>query len=91
MKKTIDHMKKRREVPAGLREQVKSAARIEKAIKDALAEGPLSVPAIAERTGLPPDEVMYRLMTMRKFGRVEVVDDDDVDDYYEYTLKEAED
>jgi predicted Rossmann fold nucleotide-binding protein DprA/Smf involved in DNA uptake len=91
MKKTIDHMKKRREVPAGLREQVKETARVEKAIREALAEGPLTVPAIAGKTGLPPDEVMYHLMTMRKFGRVEVVEDDDVDDYYEYTLKEAED
>lgn len=91
MKKTIEEMKKRREVPAGLRDRVKQTARIEKAIREALAGGPLSVPAIAGRTGLAPDEVMYRLMTMRKFGRVEVVDDDDVDDYYEYALKEAED
>jgi predicted Rossmann fold nucleotide-binding protein DprA/Smf involved in DNA uptake len=90
-KRTIDRMKERRKVPADLRERVKETARIEKAIRQALADGPLTVPAIAERTGLPSDVVMFHVMTMRKFGRVEVVEDDDVDEYYEYALKKAED
>lgn len=86
-KRTIDEMKERREVPAELRERVKRTAGIKKTIKKALEEEPLTILEIAEKTGMRPGDITYHLMTMRKFGEIEVVDDDDVDEYYSYRVK----
>jgi DNA-directed RNA polymerase specialized sigma subunit len=87
-KRTVDQMKKEREVSAGLRERVKETAGIKKRIKLALEGKDLTILEIAEETGINPEEVTYHLMTMRKFGEVEFVDDDDVDEYYSYRIKE---
>jgi hypothetical protein len=38
------------------------------AILGALASGPLSVPEIAEAIGCPPEETMYWVMGMRRYG-----------------------
>jgi DNA-binding transcriptional ArsR family regulator len=87
-KRTIDKMKELREVPAEVKERLKKYTAIKKSIKKALEGEELTILEIAEKTGLQPDEVTYHLMTMRKFGEVEFVDDDDVDDYYSYRIKE---
>ncbi|MBN1885106.1 MAG: helix-turn-helix domain-containing protein [Candidatus Krumholzibacteriota bacterium] len=87
-KRTIDHMKERREAPAEARELAKRFARMRKTILGALRDGPLTIPEIAERTGLPPAEVTYGLMTLRKFGQVETLVEDDVDEYYRYRAKD---
>jgi DNA-directed RNA polymerase specialized sigma subunit len=87
-KRTVDQMKKEREVSAGLRERVKETAGIKKRIKLALEGKELTILEIAAETGINPEEVTYHLMTMRKFGEVEFVDDDDVDEYYSYRIKE---
>jgi hypothetical protein len=85
---TVDHMKKRRKVTAEAKQRVKSFTEAKKAIKKALGDGKLTIPEIASGAGMSPEEATYWLMTMRKFGEVEAVDDDDVDDYYSYRLKE---
>jgi len=87
-KRTIDHMKEQREVPAEVKERFKRFTGIKKAIKKALGDEELTILEIAEKTGMKPEDVTYYLMTMRKFGEVEFVDDDDVDDYYSYRIKE---
>lgn len=87
-RRTIDHMKERRDVSPETRERVKIYTGISKAIRDALQAGPLTIPEIAERTGRNPEEITYTLMTMRKFGVVETFIEDDVDDYYKYKLKD---
>jgi len=87
-KRTVDHMKAQREVPAEVKERVKSYNAIKKSIKKALEGKELSIPEIAEETGMKQEDVTYYLMTMRKFGEVEFVDDDDVDEYYSYRIKE---
>ncbi len=61
---------------------------IKRAIKKALEGEELTILEIAEKTGMEPEDVTFYLMTMRKFGEVEFVDDDDVDDYYSYRIKE---
>jgi Fic family protein len=70
------------------RERVKTYNSIRKKIKQALEGKELTIPGIAEATGIEQAEVTYYLMTMRKFGEVEHVEDDDVDEYYCYRLKE---
>ena len=87
-KRTIDHMKEQREVPAEVKERAKKYTAIKKSIKKALGDEELTILEIAEKTGMKPEEVTYYLMTMRKFGEVEFVDDDDVDEYYSYRIKE---
>ena len=87
-KPTIDHMKKQREIPAEAKALVKRFAAIRKTIMGALGDGPLTIPELAERTGLRPAEITYNLMTLRKFGAVETLVEDDVDEYYRYRAKE---
>ena len=87
-KRTIDHMKQRREAPAEAKKLAKRFAGTRKTILGAMGEGPLTIPEIAERTGLPPADVTWGLMTLRKFGDVETLVEDDVDEYYRYRAKE---
>ena len=85
-KRTIDHMKQQREVPAAVRERVKEFNRIKKTILKALTSGRMTIPRLAEETGLAQEVVTYHLMTMRKYGAVEVDGVDDMDEYYFYTV-----
>ncbi len=87
-KRTIDQMKEQREVPAGVKERLKKYTAVKKSIKKALEGEELTILEIAEKTGMKPEDVTWHLMTMRKFGEIEFVDDDDVDDYYSYRIKE---
>ena len=87
-KRTIDDMKERREGPAEGKERVKKYNGIKKTIKKALEGEELTIQEIADKTGIKPEDVTYYLMTMRKFGEIEYVDDDDVDEYYSYRIKE---
>jgi hypothetical protein len=87
-KPTVTGMKERREVPPQLRERVKEYAGARKAIRGVLREGPSTISEVAEATGMQPDRVTFYLMTLMKFGEIEAVDDDDVDEYYRYKLKE---
>ncbi len=90
-KKTVAHMKAKREVPDSLRKQVKEFNRIKKTILNVLEPGPMTIPEIAGKTGLEPETVTYSLMTMRKFGTVETDRMDDMDEYYYYRVKEKPD
>jgi predicted transcriptional regulator len=86
MEKTIEYQKKRREVPASLKEQVKEFNRNKKAILNALKGGPKSVPQLTKETGMPDHQVMYILMTLRKYSDVVVDEIDDMDEYFFYKL-----
>ncbi len=86
--RTIDHMKKRREVPGAVRERMKEFRRIKKMILETLKAGPVTIPEIAEKTGLGAGVVTYHLMTLRKFGAIETDRVDDMDEYYYYRIKE---
>ncbi len=87
-RRTIDRMKERRDVPGEVRERMKEFRRIKKMILEALEPEPMTIPEIAERTGLRCDVVTYHLMTLRKFGEVETDRADDMDEYYYYRIKE---
>ena len=49
-----------------------------------LRDGPLTVPEVAERAGLPEDEVMVWLMGLRKYGYVAEQKAAAGDDYHRY-------
>lgn len=85
--KTINILKETRTVPAHVLEGRKKYVRIRKAILEALKEKGKTIPQIAEATELSSPETTYYLMTLLKFGDVEVEGIDDMDEYYIYKLK----
>lgn len=87
MGKTIDIIKEKRSVSGEVKEKIKSFTKIKRLILKALEEEPKSVPQIAKEIELPSDIVTYHLMTLQKYGNVEVDDIDDMDEYYLYKLK----
>ncbi len=86
--KTIDIIKQKRTVTEKARQNHKDYLQLRKQVWNALKEGPATIPETAEKTGLPPDQVLFVIMTMRKFGEVEAGDPDDMDEYYYYKLNE---
>ena len=90
-KKTVDEMKKKREVSAGLREKVKEFNRVKKLIIEELKTEPKTIPEIAEGSGLKKREVTYHLMSLMKYGQVEVDRMDDMDEYYYYRARREQD
>ncbi len=86
--KTIDKIKEKREVPESLKQKVKETGRIQRTILGSLKEEPKTIPGIAEDTGLESHVVTYHLMTMLKFGKIEVGEIDDMDEYYYYKKKD---
>lgn len=50
----------------------------------ALAEGPLTVPQIAEAVGAPTHEVVFWVMGMRRYGWVAEIKGSDADGYFQY-------
>jgi hypothetical protein len=86
VEKTIEYLKKRRQVPDDLKERVKEFNRNKKAILGVLKEGPKSIPAISEKTRIPGDLVTYILMTLRKYHEVTTDEIDDMDEYFFYKL-----
>lgn len=77
-----------RERCGGIRPEVKERSRrnrmLQKAIRGALAEGPRTVPELAEATGEPTHEILWMLMAMKKYG--EIREGEERGEYYEYAL-----
>ena len=80
-------MKQKIKVSDELKEQVKAFNRTKKMILESLKEEPKTVPEIADEINIPVDEVTFCLMSLRKFGNVEVDDIDDMDEFFYYKLK----
>ncbi len=80
-----------RERMGGLSEEKKAWAREQrdtlKAIRQALAGGPATIPQIAERTGMPGKKVLWHVMAMKRYGKV--AECGQAGDYYLYELKEG--
>ena len=85
--RTVDQIKKERQVPQQVREDLKKFNRMKKAIRQALEDGPLTIPALAERLDIDKSEVTYYLMSLRKYGFVIAGEQDDMDEYFFYQLK----
>ena len=51
-----------------------------------LAEGPMTLPEVAERMGERPLEVVHWVMTLRRYGLVVEQGEEDDDGYYAYGL-----
>ena len=55
-------------------------------IASILAEGPKTIPELAETLGRPSREVMIWLFGMRRYGLIEEIGRADVDGYFRYEL-----
>ena len=53
-------------------------------IREALGPGPQTVPAVARALRAPTEEVMYWMMSLRKYGQLAESEEADADGYYEY-------
>ncbi|MEJ2719398.1 MAG: winged helix-turn-helix domain-containing protein [Deltaproteobacteria bacterium] len=67
-----------------VRERVKKTRAFRKKISEALADGPKTVPEIAQATGIPSDHVLWHLTSMKKYGKVG--EGDPSGDYFQYVL-----
>ena len=66
--------------------QVREQNRIRKEINKSLKNGPRTVPAIAEATGIPSSTVFWHIIAMKKYGTVAEAGQDG--DYPTYGLIE---
>jgi len=74
----------RAEAIARARDAIKEQNRIISAIRKALADGPLTVPELAERVSMETELVLRYVSTLKKYG---VVGEDAKDgDYFRYGL-----
>jgi len=59
---------------------------IKKKLIKILKEGPKTIPEIVKVMEMPASEVVFYLMTVRKYGDISVGEIDDMDEYYYYQL-----
>jgi len=85
--RTIDIAKKERQVPAAVKDELKQFNRMKRAIRQALSEGPLTIPELAYKLSICKDEATYYVMCLRKYGIIAAGEQDDMDEYYFYHLK----
>lgn len=86
--KTVKYLKEKRAVPAEVKEQLKYFNRIKKLILSSLKEGDKTIPELAEELKIPAHEITYQLMSLLKYGMVETGEIDDMDEYFQYKIKE---
>jgi predicted transcriptional regulator len=76
-------------VPQGALEISREHQKVKKRLREALKEGPKTVPEISERTQIPSRDVLWHLMSMKKYG--EVIEGEEQGSYVQYALKPSED
>ena len=60
------------------------------AILEALAEGPLTVPQVAQAIGQPSDEALFWVMGMRRYGLIVEIPEADDGGYFQYAAVKQE-
>jgi len=87
-----DDLKVFRERMGGVTEERKAwnkeQREAEKAIREALKPGPLTIPEISDATRLPSKKVVWFVMAMKRYGKI--AEAGQAGDYYRYALKESQ-
>ncbi len=73
-----------------IREIVREEPLMRSRILEVLADGPHTVPEIAEAIGRPAHEAMYWVMGLRRYGWVREVKETAVDGYFRYFAVQKE-
>ena len=66
------------------REVIREEPSMHRPILDAVAGGPLTIPAIAGAIGKPAEEVVYWVMGMRRYGQLVEQPEPDDEGYFLY-------
>ena len=72
------------------REVIREEPLMHRPIRDALADGPLTIPGIAAAIGYPTEETVYWVMGMRRYGHLDELEEADDDGYFPYRAIERE-
>ena len=67
--------------------QVRVLPELSQRILDSLETEPKAIPDIAKELGVAADDVLYHLMSLRKYGMIKDTDEINEDEYYLYELK----
>jgi DNA-directed RNA polymerase specialized sigma subunit len=85
--KTFKYLREKHEVPQEVKDQLKEFNRIKKEILEALKENDLTIDQLSQKLNMPKPDVVYYLMSLVKYGLVEIGEVDDMDEYFTYKLK----
>lgn len=88
-KETLKHLRiLRRATVLRVTSQVKSQKKTIASLLDALRSGPKTVPEIAQLTGLPTQEVLWWMASLKKYGRI--MEGEKRGAYFTYRLVQGE-
>ncbi|MEJ2076800.1 MAG: MarR family transcriptional regulator [Acidobacteriota bacterium] len=73
--------------PRDLREIMRDEMVMSDKIAGVLADGPKTIPEIADSLGCPSYEVQLWVMAMRRYGKIDALPKGRADDYFQYGLK----
>jgi len=86
--KTVKVMKEKRKVPPRVTENLKRFTRIKKDILDAFEkEEEMTIDQLSKTLNIPVPEMLYFLMSLIKYGFVQVGTPDDKDEYFTYKIR----
>ncbi len=84
--KTAKYLREKQGVPEKAIAQQKEFQRVKRLITKALGDGELSVDALATKIDMSYSDTMFHLMSLVKYGFVQIGEIDDMDEYYTYKL-----
>lgn len=73
-----------------VREVIREEPLMHRPILAALADGPRTVPEIAEAIGRPSEEVMYWVMGMRRYAKLVELREPTDDGFFQYAAREVD-
>jgi len=85
--KTAKYLRDKHGIPEQAKDNLKEFNRIKKTLLAALAEKEMTIKELSEATLMPLAEVTFYVMSLVKYGQVEVGAIDDMDEYYTYKIK----
>jgi len=86
--KTAKYLRDKQGISEQAKDNLKEFNRIKKALLAALSEEEKTIKELSELTQMPRADVMFYLMSLVKYGQVEVGAIDDMDEYYTYKIKQ---
>jgi len=86
--KTTKYLRDKQGVPDYAKDNLKEFNRIKKELLSALAEKEMTIKELSESTQLPSADVTFQVMSLVKYGLVQVGAIDDMDEYYTYKIKQ---
>ena len=86
--KTAKYLRDKQGVPDRAKDNLKEFNRIKKELLAALNEKDMTIKELSESIKMSSADVMFYLMSLVKYGLVEVGAIDDMDEYYTYKIKQ---